>query len=207
MTDALETDADTRAATSTTGTDTASTADTTRTDTTGTNTTAANTDKQTGPRSHRRLSDAAEYGHPTATEPMARAASTLRQAGLRVTAQRMAVLMAVESLPGHCDADAVRSWGQRVTGRLSLQATYNVLRVLADAGLVRCTQFPGHPARFEIERGDNHHHFVCRECGTIVDTDCVVGEAPCMQASLPPSYLVDEAAVMFWGICPDCGAA
>ncbi|MET7716048.1 Fur family transcriptional regulator [Streptomyces sp. NPDC005407] len=137
-------------------------------------------------------------------EPMARAASRLREAGLRVTAQRMAVLTAVEALPEHPDADAVRSRAREVTGRLSLQATYDVLRALTEAGLTRCTQLAGHPARYEIERGDNHHHFVCRECGDVADVECVIGVAPCLEARLPATYSVDEAAVTFWGRCPAC---
>ncbi|WP_327328097.1 transcriptional repressor [Streptomyces sp. NBC_01210] len=140
----------------------------------------------------------------TAEEPMALAATQLRTAGMRVTAQRMAMLMAVCESPGHLDADTLRERAQRVTGRLSLQATYNVLRALTDAGLVRCTQIPGHPSRYEIEHHDNHHHFVCRRCGAIRDVECTVGAAPCMEPQLPKEYETQEAAVTFWGLCPDC---
>ncbi|MGW3025767.1 Fur family transcriptional regulator [Streptomyces sp. NPDC001221] len=140
-------------------------------------------------------------------EPMARAATRLRETRLRVTVQRMAVLAAVEELGGHPDAEAVRVRAQEVTGGLSLQAAYNVLRVLTKVGLVRCTQIAGHPARYEAERNDNHHHFVCRFCGDIVDVDCAIGEAPCLQADLPDSYRVDEAAVTYWGACPRCATA
>lgn len=142
----------------------------------------------------------------TGQEPMALAAALLRTAGMRVTAQRMALLMAVSESPGHLDADTLRERAQQVTGRLSLQATYNVLRALTDAGLVRCTQIPGHPSRYEIERHDNHHHFVCRHCGTIRDVECTVGAAPCMEPQLPEEYDTQEAAVTFWGLCPDCRA-
>jgi Fur family transcriptional regulator, stress-responsive regulator len=142
-----------------------------------------------------------------AQESMVRAATRLRDARLRVTAQRMAVLAAIEELSGHPDVEAVRAQAQKVLGALSLQAAYNVLRVLTDVGLVRCTQFSGHPARYEVERGDNHHHFVCRVCGEIVDIDCAIGEAPCLQSGLPGSYHVDEAAVTFWGTCPRCAGA
>ncbi|MGW7255110.1 Fur family transcriptional regulator [Streptomyces sp. NPDC054834] len=142
----------------------------------------------------------------TADEPMALAAARLRTAGMRVTAPRMAMLTAVHESPDHLDADALRERAQRITGRLSLQATYNVLRALTDAGLVRCTQIPGHPARYETERHDNHHHFVCRACGTIRDVECTVGAAPCMEPRLPDEYDTQEAAVTFWGLCPDCRA-
>lgn len=139
-------------------------------------------------------------------EPMARAAERLRRAQLRVTAQRMAVLAAVEDLSGHPDVEDIRTRARRVTGRLSLQATYNVLRVLTDAGILRCTHIPGLPARYEPERDNNHHHFVCRSCGEITDVECVIGAAPCLKAKLPASYEIDEAAVTFWGACPRCAS-
>ncbi|GGW12455.1 transcriptional repressor [Streptomyces capoamus] len=140
-------------------------------------------------------------------EPMALAAAHLRAAGLRVTVQRMAVLAAVSESAGHLDADALRERARRVTGALSLQATYNVLRALTEAGLVRCTQIPGHPARYEVEHRDNHHHFVCLRCAAIRDVECTVGAAPCMEPRLPAEYEVREAAVTFWGVCPDCRGA
>ncbi|MER6356028.1 Fur family transcriptional regulator [Streptomyces sp. NPDC001634] len=145
-------------------------------------------------------------GDRAAQEPMARAATRLRDAQLRVTAQRMAVLAAVEELPGHPEVEAIRARAQQVTGRLSLQATYNVLRVLTEAGMIRCTQIAGLSARYEPERNDNHHHFVCRLCGDIIDVECVVGAAPCLEGNLPASYRVDEAAVTFWGACERCAA-
>lgn len=137
-------------------------------------------------------------------EPMARAATQLREAHLRVTAQRMAVFSAVEQLSGHPNVEAIRTRAQEITGRLSVQAVYNVLDVLTNAGLVRCTHIASFAARYEIERCDNHHHFVCRRCGEIINTDCVVGEAPCLEARLPSTYKVDEASVTFWGECPRC---
>ncbi|MEV0182008.1 Fur family transcriptional regulator [Streptomyces sp. NPDC050625] len=137
-------------------------------------------------------------------EPMALAAARLRAAGMRVTASRMAMLMAVDESSDHLDADTLRERAQRITGRLSLQATYNVLRALTDAGLVRCTQIAGQPARYETERHDNHHHFVCRHCGHIRDVECAKGAAPCMDPQLPEEYDTQEAAVTFWGLCPGC---
>lgn len=140
-------------------------------------------------------------------EPMARAAARLREAQLRVTVQRMAALTAIEELGGHPDADSVRVRAQEVTGGLPPQAVYNVLRVLTEVGLVRCTQITGHPARYEADRRNNHHHFVCRFCGDVMNVDCAIGEAPCLEADLPESYQVDEAAVTYWGACPRCAPA
>lgn len=146
-------------------------------------------------------------GAETAQEAMARAAARLREAHLRVTTQRAAVLTALEEISGHPDVEEIRDRAQKVTPQLSLQAAYNVLRVLTDTGLVRCTQIAGHPARYETERNDNHHHFACRLCGGIIDVQCVVGAAPCLQACLPDSYQVNEATVTFWGTCPRCAHA
>lgn len=139
-------------------------------------------------------------------EPMARAAERLREAGLRVTVQRIAMLMVLDESSDHLEADTLRHQARAVTGGLSLQATYNVLRALTDAGLVRCTQIGGQPARYEIERHDNHHHFVCRKCRVLRDVRCEVGGAPCMDPELPEEYAIDEASVTFWGTCPACGA-
>ncbi|GAB2673030.1 hypothetical protein GCM10027169_38560 [Gordonia jinhuaensis] len=87
---------------------------------------------------------------------------------------------------------------------MSLQAVYDVLGALADAGLVRRIQPAGHVARYEIRVGDNHHHTVCRLCGTIADVDCAVGAAPCLTASDDNGFRLDEAEVIYWGLCPSC---
>jgi Fe2+ or Zn2+ uptake regulation protein len=126
-------------------------------------------------------------------------------AGLRVTAQRVAVL---ESIPSgaHADADQVAQAVRARIGSVSTQAVYDVLRALTAAGLIRRIQPAGKPALFEIRVADNHHHLVCRSCGAIVDVDCVTGQAPCLDASDLGGFAVDEAEVIFWGLCPACVA-
>lgn len=127
----------------------------------------------------------------------------LRQADLRVTQPRLAVLAAVHDRP-HADTgtliDAVRDH----VGEVSHQAVYDVLRALTSAGLVRLIQPTGSVARYEARVGDNHHHVVCRCCGAIDDVDCAVGHAPCLTASESHGYQVDEAEVVYWGTCPRC---
>jgi Fur family ferric uptake transcriptional regulator len=59
-------------------------------------------------------------------------------------------------------------------------------------------------ARYESRVGDNHHHAVCRSCGAITDVDCAVGAAPCLTASDDHGYALDEAEVIYWGLCPGC---
>ncbi len=127
----------------------------------------------------------------------------LRQHGLQVTAQRLAVLAAVSGRP-HSTADDVAEAVRTEIGAISRQAVYNVLGVLVDTGLVRRIQPAGSPARYEDRVGDNHHHLICRTCGRMVDVDCAVGAKPCLSAADACGYEIDEAEVIFWGYCPEC---
>ena len=130
----------------------------------------------------------------------------LREAGLRVTRPRTAVLSAVHDHP-HADTDSIISVVRRDYGDVSHQAVYDVLRALTDRGLVRRFQPTGSLARYEARAGDNHHHVVCRSCGAITDVDCAIGETPCLTASDGAGYQIDEAEVVYWGRCPRCAAA
>ncbi len=129
----------------------------------------------------------------------------LRARGLRVTRPRMAVLEVLGG-GGHLEVDEIVN---RVRDRLdsvSVQAVYDVLGALARAGLARRIEPAGSPARYEARTGDNHHHVVCRGCGTVEDVDCAVGEAPCLDPSDTQGFELDEAEVTFWGLCPACQA-
>lgn len=128
----------------------------------------------------------------------------LRQAGLRVTAPRLAVLSALATLAPHQNTEAIAAVARQRLGSLSTQAVYDNLRVLVEAGLVRCIQPAGSAALYELRVGDNHHHLVCRHCGATRDVDCVVGEAPCLQPVATHGYTLEEAEVTFWGLCPAC---
>jgi Fur family ferric uptake transcriptional regulator len=134
-------------------------------------------------------------------------ADQLRKHGLRVTTGRVAVLGAVTELGGHPDALSVARRVRTVRGGASTQAVYDALSVLTGAGLLRRIEPPGSPARYETRVADNHHHLVCRSCGTIVDVDCAAGVAPCLHPADDHGFAVDEAEVVFWGACEDCRAA
>jgi Fur family ferric uptake transcriptional regulator len=127
----------------------------------------------------------------------------LRQRGIQVTAQRLAVLRAVTAHP-HATADAVAVAVRAAIGSISVQAVYDALAVLVAEGLIRRIEPAGSPARFECRVGDNHHHLICRNCGRLVDVDCAVGFAPCLTAADHRGYEIDEAEVIYWGRCPDC---
>ncbi|MBB2985844.1 Fur family transcriptional regulator [Terracoccus luteus] len=131
------------------------------------------------------------------------AESRLRDYGLRVTRQRVAVLTVLEDHP-HTDTDTVIRQVREVAGDVSHQAVYDVLRALTASGLVRRIQPAGSVARYEVRVGDNHHHVVCRECGAIADVDCAVGETPCLTASDSGGFVIDQAEVTYWGRCPRC---
>jgi Fur family transcriptional regulator, stress-responsive regulator len=130
----------------------------------------------------------------------------LRGAALRVTRPRLAVLSAVHERP-HADTDTIIGAVRARVGEVSHQAVYDVLHVLTRTGLVRRIQPAGSVARYEARVGDNHHHVVCRDCGAIADVDCAVGDTPCLTASDDHGFSVDEAEVVYWGICPDCSSA
>ena len=130
----------------------------------------------------------------------------LRDAALRVTRPRVAVLSAVYDHP-HADTSSIIGVVRNDLGEVSHQAVYDVLEALTAARLVRRIEPAGSVARYESRVADNHHHVVCRSCGAIEDVDCAVGEAPCLTASDDHGFAIDEAEVVYWGLCPNCSAA
>jgi Fe2+ or Zn2+ uptake regulation protein len=129
----------------------------------------------------------------------------LRAASLRVTRPRVAVLAAVREHP-HADTHSLIELVRTELAEVSQQAVYDVLHALTDAGLLRRIQPPGSVARYESRVGDNHHHLVCRSCGSVADVDCAVGPAPCITPADAHGFVVDEAEVIYWGLCPACSS-
>ncbi|MEO7125902.1 MAG: Fur family transcriptional regulator [Nakamurella sp.] len=127
----------------------------------------------------------------------------LRGVALRVTKQRLAVLAAVRR-NSHSDADSIVKEVRQELGQVSTQAVYDVLHALTESGLIRCVEPAGSPARYDARVGDNHHHLVCRTCGDMVDVDCAVGAAPCIEPAARHGFSIDEAEVTYWGVCPSC---
>ncbi|MBA2739226.1 MAG: transcriptional repressor [Nocardioidaceae bacterium] len=127
----------------------------------------------------------------------------LRRQGLRVTRPRVAVLQVLAS-GGHHDAESVRRRITESDQPASMQAVYDVLAVLVTHGLARRIEPAGLPALYEQRTGDNHHHLVCRRCGAVTDVDCATGAVPCLEPVDPAGFIVDEAEVTYWGLCPRC---
>ena len=130
----------------------------------------------------------------------------LRSAGLRVTMPRLAMLTWLAEHP-HTTVDAIAVGVRERYGAVSTQAVYDMLAACADGGLLRRIEPAGHPARFERRVGDNHHHLVCRRCGRTEDVDCAIGAQPCLAPAQDQGFAVDEAEVVFWGVCPACQPA
>nr|WP_119611407.1 Fur family transcriptional regulator [Streptomyces acidiscabies] len=133
-------------------------------------------------------------------------AEELRAVGLRVTAARVALLDAVRA-GDHLGVEAIATGVRERVGHVSVQAVYEALHALTAAGLIRRIEPAGSPARFEGRVGDNHHHLICRTCGTVVDVDCAVGHTPCLTASDDHGFAIDEAEVVYWGLCPACSTS
>ena len=131
------------------------------------------------------------------------AAHALREHGLHVTPQRLAVLESVSSHQ-HATADSVIDLVRSSIGTVSRQAVYDSLSALVDAGILRRIEPAGSPARYETRVGDNHHHVVCRTCGSLADVDCALGDTPCLTAANYQGFVIDEAEVVYWGTCPQC---
>jgi Fur family ferric uptake transcriptional regulator len=129
----------------------------------------------------------------------------LRARGLRVTRPRLAVLAVLAEHRGeHLDVDEIATLVRARLHSVSTQAVYDVLNALARVGLARRIEPAGSPARFELRSGDDHHHVVCRGCGRIADVECVAGRTPCVDPQAAHGFLIDEAEVTFWGLCPAC---
>lgn len=138
----------------------------------------------------------------TGSEQLA-ATELLRAHGVQVTAQRLAVLHALDRLP-HATADDIAAAVRTDIGAISRQAVYDTLGLLADRGLIARIQPAGSPARYEHRVGDNHHHLVCSECGRIEDVDCALGAVPCLEPDDDRGYEIHRAEVVYWGRCPVC---
>jgi Fur family transcriptional regulator, stress-responsive regulator len=138
-----------------------------------------------------------------AEHPPTEFTEALRASGLRVTAPRLGVMLALRARP-HSDTDTVIRAVRQDLGSVSAQAVYNVLAALVKVGLVRRIEPAGSAALYEVRVGDNHHHIVCRSCAATTDVDCTVGKRPCLTPSEARGYVLDEAEVTFWGLCPNC---
>ncbi len=128
----------------------------------------------------------------------------IRATGLRCTAQRIAVLDLLRSRRHHYRADELSGLVAERLGAVSTQAVYDSLSALVAVGLARRIEPAGSASLFEAGSGDNHHHLICRDCGLVVDVECLTGAAPCVEVPDGRGFVVDEAEITFWGRCREC---
>ncbi|MDR1238319.1 MAG: transcriptional repressor [Propionibacteriaceae bacterium] len=140
---------------------------------------------------------------PRSTAYHTATAELLREHGLRVTWPRVSVLNVLAGR-GHLDANSVARLVRGNDVHIATQTVYDALKTLTAAGLLRRTGSPGSALRYERRVGDNHHHLICRQCERVLDVDCIIGSAPCLTLADDHGFDIDEAAVTFWGVCPDC---
>lgn len=127
----------------------------------------------------------------------------IRRTGLRVTRQRVAVLDMVHAGP-HASAATVLTAVSAIVPGVSHQAVYDCLADLTEVGLLRRIVFDGGAALYETRTRDNHHHCVCRSCGLVIDVDCAVGAAPCLDVADAAGFVIDEAEITYRGLCAQC---
>ncbi len=126
----------------------------------------------------------------------------LKENNLSLTAVRLAVLEALHKHP-HSDATTIFSIVHKKIATASKQSIYNNLNTLVECGIVREIKPKGQPSLYETRIGDNHHHIVCKNCHKVMDTECHAF-APCLSPMNTHGFVIDEAEVTFWGICPAC---
>ena len=127
----------------------------------------------------------------------------LRDHGVQVTAQRLAIMDAIAAHP-HATADEIADVARANIGSVSRQAVYDSLGALVEKKLIRRIQPDGSAARYEDRVGDNHHHLICRGCNVMFDVDCAVDYTPCLVADDDHGFVIDEAEVVYWGYCKAC---
>lgn len=130
-------------------------------------------------------------------------AAKLRDVGLKVTRNRLKVLETLGTIGGHRSADEIYQALLSDGNRLPRGSIFKIMGDLCQYGLVMMAD--AGPGRTLYEYTDVwHHHFVCRNCGMIQDVPCVEGRKPCLLPDEPVAGWIDEAQIIFRGICSDC---
>ena len=131
-------------------------------------------------------------------------APQLRSLGFRVTNQRMAVLHALRHSQGHVSPGEVYVEAVRSLPSLTQPTVYRTLEFLARAGLVwRANLEKGHLA-YELAKGHQHHHLVCRRCGQQTHVGQALIERAYKDVEEVSGYQIDHDHVRLSGLCPEC---
>jgi Fe2+ or Zn2+ uptake regulation protein len=126
---------------------------------------------------------------------------SLEESGLRCTPQRYAVMAFLMENTGHPTAAEIFEAVNRVDPRSSRATTYNNLRDLVQAGLVREVAVEGRAARFDA-KGMRHHHFICDRCGNVEDMKWY--DVPKPASHSLGKRILREYELIFRGLCTKC---
>src|SRR5580765_7202430 len=126
---------------------------------------------------------------------------SLETAGLRCTPQRYAVMAFLTEFNRHPTAAEIFDAVNRVDPRSSRATTYNNLRDLVEAGLVREVAAEGRAARFDA-KGMRHHHFICDRCGNVEDMEWY--DVPLPASGARSRRILRECDLFFRGFCAEC---
>jgi Fur family peroxide stress response transcriptional regulator len=126
---------------------------------------------------------------------------SLESSGLRCTPQRYAVMAFLMKHSSHPTAAEIFEAVNRADPRCSRATTYNNLRDLVQAGLVREVAVEGRSARFDA-KVMRHHHFICDRCGTVEDLEWY--EVPKPAANSLGRRILRQSELIFRGLCAKC---
>lgn len=127
----------------------------------------------------------------------------LHDSGLKATHSRLSVLNALAEMGGHCSADDVYQHLCENGNALPRGTVFKVVGDLSESGVLMVTD--AGPGRTLYEyAAEWHHHFVCRKCKCILDVPCVEGRKPCLLPDAEVPALIEEAQIIFRGVCNEC---
>ena len=129
---------------------------------------------------------------------------SLEDCGLRCTPQRYAVMAFLAECKRHPTAAEIFEAVNHVDPRSSRATTYNNLRDLVQAGLVREVAVEGRAARFDA-KGMRHHHFICDRCGNVEDMEWY--DVPRPASGSLGKRILRECELIFRGLCKKCAPA
>lgn len=122
----------------------------------------------------------------------------------RQTAQRRAILHALEHAPGPLTPQEVLDAARETHAGLGLATVYRNLSTLEEAGEVVPVHLPGESARFEIAGRDHHHHFRCQNCQGVFELTTTCPVVVLEGLTLPGGFTVKHHELTLYGVCPRC---
>ena len=131
---------------------------------------------------------------------------TLREAGYRLTPQRLMVLQAIAGSEAHQTAEAIHQKVIKTYPYLDIATVYRILQLLKRLHLVTEIDLGGDSARYEVAEPNKHHHMVCRECGHTFDLSLSYLEELRTRLIKEFGFEPDLEHFAIGGLCADCAS-